>query len=112
MTIGGLISDGCDQLGSLIGEWQANPPDAIDIETRVRAIWNDRRKGESARELDFIFEDTMEVSLWIVKLDRGWGGEGSWSVRTKSGWSGRFFILAVWGKDRGREIEDVAGGFV
>ena len=112
MTIRGLISDGCDQLGSLVGERQANPPDAIDIETRVRAIGNDRRKGESSGELDFIFEDAMEVSLWIVKLGHGWGGEWSWSARTKSGWSGRFFILAVWEKDRGGEIEDVVGGFV
>jgi len=58
-TAGSLISGGYDQVGSLVDERQGDASDTVDIETWVRATWNDRRDGERARELNFIFEDAM-----------------------------------------------------
>jgi len=58
-TAGSLISDGCDQVGCLVGERQGDVSDTVDIETWVQAAWNDYRDGECTGELNFIFEDAM-----------------------------------------------------
>jgi len=58
-TVGSLFSNGCDQVGGVVVEWQGDASDTVDIETRVRATWNDRRKGERAGELKFMSEDAI-----------------------------------------------------
>lgn len=58
-TAGSPFSGGCDQVGSVVGEWQGDASDAVDIETWVRATWNDHRQGEGAGELKFISEDAI-----------------------------------------------------
>lgn len=55
MTVRSLVSGGRDQLGGVVGEWQGDAPDAINIETWVWAIWHDHRIGEFAGELNFVF---------------------------------------------------------
>ena len=58
-TVGSLFSNGYDQVGDVIGEWQGNASDTVDTETWVRATWNNRRKGERAGELKFMSEDAI-----------------------------------------------------
>lgn len=58
-TAGSLFSNGCDQIGGVVGEWQGNASDTVDIETWVRATWNNRQKGKRAGELKFMSEDAI-----------------------------------------------------
>ena len=58
-TVGNLFSDGCDQVCGMVGEWQGDASDTVDIETWVRETWNNRRKGERAGELKFMSEDAI-----------------------------------------------------
>ena len=58
-TAGSLISDGCDQVGSVVDKRQGDASDTVDIETWVRTTWNDHGDGECTRELNFIFEDAI-----------------------------------------------------
>ena len=58
-TAGSPFSSGRNQVGSMVGEWQGDASDTIDIETWVRATWNNHRKSEGAGELKFIFEDAI-----------------------------------------------------
>ena len=87
VTIGSLISNGCDHLSSVVGERPGNGPDTIDIETWVWATRNDRRKGESPGEVDPVFEDAIEVSLRMVKSEHD-SAEELRPVPTTSGSSG------------------------
>jgi len=58
-TVGGMFSNGCDQVGSVVGKWQGDASDTVDIETWVRATWNNHREGERAGELKFMSEDAI-----------------------------------------------------
>ena len=55
-TTGRLFSNGCDQVGGVVGEWQDDASGTVDIETWA---WNNHRKGERAGELKSMSEDAI-----------------------------------------------------